>query len=193
MRTLIIIATLSVVPSIALAAFRCVDDQGSTHFEETPPAACSNVPITEVSRSGVTLRTIAPPAAKPVESKPAPIDRAALDQKRHDQALLDSYSSAQEIDAARQRNVEIIQGRVSATQLRLKQVSLREGNLDRSMQAYKDKASPAAKRAALDLQAARDERQSIEASVDRLNKDIEKTQRRFDDDKARWVELHDKR
>jgi hypothetical protein len=191
----IIIATLSIIPSVACSAYRCVDDKGSTHFEDTPPAACANAPIMEVSRSGVVLRTLAPAAAPKREEAKAPIpeDRAALDQQRHDRALLDSYTSEREIEAARDRNIEIIRGRISATQLRLRQVTLRESNLDRSLQAYKDKSSPASQRTSQDLQAAREERQAIEASIERLGRDVEKTRQRFDGDKARWAELHDKR
>ena len=200
MRTLII-TTLIVMPSIAAAAFRCVDEKGSTHFEETPPAACANVPIVEVGRSGATLRTIAPSAPPPApvrkptadEDKAASqADRSTRDAQRRDRALLDSYTSEREIDAARDRNIDIIHGRINAGQLRLKQVSQRERDLDRAVQSLKGRAGPST-RSVQDLQAVRDEKRSIEASIDRLGDDLDNTRRRFEADKARWIELKEKR
>jgi hypothetical protein len=191
----LLVALLFLVPSVASAAFRCVDSKGSTHFEETPPAACGNAPIYEVSRSGMVIRTLAPASsdsriAKPDEGKGgAQADRSAVDQKRRDRALVESYASEKEIDAARDRNLELIAGRLSGATQHLKQVTAREAALDRSVQSAK---APSPKLVS-DLQAARDEKRSLETSVQRLEKEMDRTRSQFDADKRRWAELRDKR
>jgi hypothetical protein len=63
-------AVLAVVPT-AQAAFKCVDDKGKSHFQDTPPAACANVVIYEVSSQGSVIRRIEPTSAAVAAPKDA--------------------------------------------------------------------------------------------------------------------------
>src|SRR5689334_3950381 len=55
-----LVAVLALHASVAGAAFKCVDEKGITHFGDTPPAACANVLMLEVTPSGTVLRRIEP-------------------------------------------------------------------------------------------------------------------------------------
>ena len=163
MRTLVCILFACAVSS-AWASFKCVDANGATHIGDAPPPACANVIMYEIGPSGAVVRRIEPTgnaaagAASAASAHEA--EKAAAAAKRRDRALLDSYTSAQEIDRARDRNVEMLRARIESTDLRMRQLKQNDP-----------------------------EQQSLAASKARLQKELEETQGRFDADKARWIEL----
>jgi hypothetical protein len=174
----------------ALGAFKCVDEKGRTHFEETPPPACANVVTYEISRSGTVIRKIEPTSANAVaredKEKSAEAQKSTAEQKRRDKALLDSYSSEREIDSMRDRNVEILKTRLAAARAVLHKAEAKEHQLQ-GMADAKGRATSALITA--DLERAKTERASAAASVARIEKDLEATQARFAADRARWLEL----
>ena len=184
-KTAALAALLAAAP-VAQAAFKCVDEKGKSHFQDSPPAACANVTIYEVSPSGSVIRRIEPTKAGGTAVKDAAAERQAAEQKRRDRALLDSYSSAGEFDVARDRNLEIIKARLEATKSRLAQVESREADLKRAVASYKGKPAPVVE---VDLEKVSAEREQLQASVARFQKDYDQTRTQFDTDKARWIEL----
>jgi hypothetical protein len=115
---------LALAASPAWAAFKCVDEKGLAHFGDSPPPACARVTIYEVGPSGAVIRKIEPQAA----IAPGSAERAEADRKRdaetrrRDRTLLDTYSSEREFDLARDRNVDMIKGRIEAADIRLRQL-----------------------------------------------------------------------
>jgi len=178
-------ALLAVAPA-AQAAFKCVDEKGKSHFQDTPPVACANVVIYEVSASGTVIRKLEPSGGAAAAAKNLDAERRDAERKRRDRALLDSYSSAPEFDVARDRNLEIINSRLDGTKTRLTQVEQRETELRTAVTSYKGKAPPAVTQ---DLEKVSAERSQLAASVARFQKEYEHTRTQFDADKARWIEL----
>ena len=174
----------------ASAAFKCTDEKGRTHFEDTLPEACANVVTYEISRSGSVIRKIEPTAAKvddPASRQKAVADeKAGIERKRHDSVLLDTYASEREIDAARDRNVDILKNRLSAARMNAQRAQQREKDVQRLVDG-KGRSVPDAM--AADLARAKTERATADATLARIEKDMEETQARFAADKARWVEL----
>lgn len=174
----------------AVAAFKCTDENGRTHFEETPPAACGNAVIYELSRSGAVIRKIEPAGdagdKRATSEKAAAIDKASGEQKRRDTVLLDSYSSEREIDAARDRNLEMLRNRLSAARATAQKAELREQQVQKLVDAKGRAVTPVL---AADLEAAKTERAHAVASAARAEKDLESTQARFAAEKSRWLEL----
>ena len=173
----------------AVAAFKCVDEKGRTHIEETLPAACTNVVTYEISRSGTVIRKIEPSGtriAPESKAKSAESEKSAAEQKRRDKALLDSYSSEREIDAVRDRNVEILKTRLAAARGVLQKAEARE---QRAQQMVDTKGKAATTVNANDLELAKQERATAAKTVARLEKDLEETQARFAADTKRWLEL----
>ena len=114
------------------------------------------------------------------------MDKSAAEQKRRDKALLDSYSSEREIDAMRDRNVEILKTRLGAARGVLQKAEAREQQVQKMVDATRGK--PPASLAA-DLERLKAERATAATSVARLEKDLEATQARFAADTKRWLEL----
>ena len=137
---------------MAGAAYKCVDDKGVTHIGDTEPAACANVMMYEVSRSGAVIRSIEPtptPEQLRVKLEEAErrkeAERAAGEQKRKDLALLSSYSKEREFDVARDRNIEPITGRINNSKERIKVIEKRVKDLEDEMEFYKAGKSKASK------------------------------------------------
>ena len=178
--------------SAATAAYKCVDEKGAPHFGDTPPAACANVTTFEINSSGSVVRRIEPSsmpsATDPAKTRDA--ERASMEAKRRDRALLDSYSSEREIDLARDRSVDMIKVRIDSLHLQVQQVTQREKDAARAVEAHKGAPSEALN---ANLAKVRDEKAALEASLVRYEKDLEATRTRFEADKKRWGELRENR
>jgi len=178
-------AVLAAVPT-AQAAFKCVDEKGKSHFQDTPPAACANVVIYEVSSQGSVIRRIEPTSAAVAAPKDVNAERQAAEQKRRDRALMETYSSPGEIDIARDRNLDIIRSRLEGVKTRLVQIEGREKELQTGLASYKGKPAPAIQQ---DLDKVQADKAQWQASLARFQKDYDQTQAQFDADKKRWMEM----
>lgn len=187
---------------LASAVYKCVDEKGHVLFGDTPPYACANVPIYELSPSGLVLRRIDPtPTPQQVElmreerARKLKEDHLAAEQKRKDLALLNTYSSAKEFDVARDRNVEPVAGRITAAQERIKELDQREAQIAAQVKGYEDKPGKGGKSAqppawlTEDLARVRDERATLNGAIVRYHKEIEDLRKRYDTDKQRWLAL----
>ena len=172
------------------AAFKCTDEKGRTHFEDTLPDACANVVTYEISRSGTVIRKIEPTRAKvddrAEKQKSAEDEKAAMEGKRRDRVLLDSYGSEREIDAARDRNVDMLKNRLSAAKTTAQKAQQREKEVQRLVDG---KGRSVTDTMNADLARAKKDRATADEAVARIEKDMESTQARFAADKARWTEL----
>ncbi len=184
------------------AAYKCVDEKGTSHFGDTPPAGCANVPMQEVSPGGKVLRTIEPSLtdeqvkAKAVETEQKKAaEKTAAEQKRKDMALLSSFASAQEFDVARDRNVEPIKARIGLARERIKQVEKSEGKIQEEMEFYKAGKGKSGKGKEMPAnlvegkKGAELERATIEKSIVGYEREIEAIRNKFDADKKRWVAI----
>jgi hypothetical protein len=195
----------------AHAAYKCVDERGVTLIGDVPPAGCANVVMYEITSSGQVRRKIDPtPTPEQLKSrleeqqKKREEDRIAFERKRKDLALLNTYSSEQEIDVARDRNIEPIRGRIKGAQERLDAVVAHLKQVDEQIEDYqagkkaprgahgeKARAEPPAPPAALvaERDRARKEKASLEKSIADANKEIDAVRTRYEADKRRFAEI----
>ena len=184
------------------AAYKCVDEKGFTHIGDTEPAACTNVMMYEVSKSGAVIRSIEPtPTPEQVKVKREEAERrkeaerAAGEQKRKDLALLSSYSNEREFDVARDRSIEPLTGRINNSKDRIKVIEKRIREIDDEMEFYKAGKSKAAKTReappslVAELQRARAEKETLEKAVVTNEREIVSLKGKFDIDKKRWMDL----
>ncbi|HET7731961.1 MAG TPA: DUF4124 domain-containing protein [Usitatibacter sp.] len=159
----------------AWSAYKCVDERGKSHYQDTPPAECANVVTYEVSPSGKVLRRIEPTSAAappPATSKEA--DRASLDRARRDRTLLDSFSNEKEIDAARDRSLQLLTARVTDAESRLEHARARR------KQAVAAKA---------DSEKLRNDEAAAEKTLAGYRAERQRVVDDFERDKQRWREL----
>lgn len=188
----------------ASAVYKCTDEKGLTLFGDTPPAGCGNVPIYEIGPGGRLLRKLDPTptpeqakerAAEEARAKQAAI--AAAGQKRRDMALLNSYTSAEEFDVARDRNVEPVTGRIASAQERMKELDAREAEITEQIASMKETVKakkgdeefePPAWLAA-NLDRVHKERANLVTGIARYRKQIEELRAKYEGDKQRWITL----
>ena len=203
MKTRKLLALLALAfASPAFAAFKCVDEKGVTRIGETPPEECGNVVMYEISRSGQVLRKIDPSlteaevkARKDEVERRKEADKASAEQRRKDEALLNTYASEREIDMTRDRNIEPINGRIKVAKERIVAVDKRVTQLEEEMEFYKAGKSKAAKgreapqNLVHDLERLKKEKVVLEKSIAGYEKEIEVMRGKYDTDKQRWIAL----
>jgi hypothetical protein len=200
-RILVLLAVAFAAP--AGASYKCVDTKGVTHIGDTPPDACANVVMYEMSASGAVLRKIDPtPTPEQVKAileereRKKDSDRAAADQKRKDTALLASFSGEQEFDVVRDRNIEPLTGRIKSNDERIRAVDKRIKELEDEMEFYKAGKSGKSGKSSepppvlIEVMArTRTEKATLEKANVGYVKEIEDIKAKFDADKKRWVSL----
>ncbi|HSN21265.1 MAG TPA: DUF4124 domain-containing protein [Usitatibacter sp.] len=202
MRRMLGLLLIALHAPLASAVYRCVDEQGHTLFGDTPPGGCGNVPIYEVSPSGMVLRRIDPtPTPQQLEMQREQRERherearAAAEQRRKDMALLNTYDSAAEFDMARDRNIQPVAGRITAAQERIKELDQRERDIEKQVAGFAQRAGKDGKKAEApawmveDLQRVRSERKELKGAIVRYNQEIGELRARYDGDKKRWIAL----
>jgi hypothetical protein len=186
----------------AQAAYRCVDEKGRTHVGDTPPPACANVVMYEVTRNGTVIRKIEPSLTE--EQVKAKIDaaekakaaeKAAAEQKRKDLALLASYANEREFDVARDRNLDPLRQRISQSEQRSKEIERRVKTVKEEMEFYtagkkrSDKGKDQAAPMAAELERLEEEKKQIARNIDGYNREIAAIRAKFETDKQRWLAL----
>ena len=200
-KILCLAAALAFAPS-AFAVYKCVDEKGITRIGETPPDECSNVPMQEVSRSGTVLRTIAPSltpaqveANRAAEEKRKVENKAAAEQARKDEALLNTYASDREIDMTRDRNIEPINARIRIAKERIVAIDKRMQQIQDEMEFYKagkgksGKTRETPEALVHDLDRAKKEKATIEKSLTDYDKEIAALKAKYETDRQRWTAL----
>lgn len=175
--------------------YKWVDDNGTTHYGETIPPEYAGKDHEVLDKEGRVIRSeeVMTPErrrAKDMENaKKREAAAAAHEQQLRDRTLLNTYSSVNEIELARTRNVQQIDARINAIN-----ASIRAANDNLvSLQTEADNFTKANRKIPASLQ------QDLQDAKNRLAKLqqeaaiplAEKTalEARFDADKARYIEL----
>ncbi len=111
----------------AAKVYRWVDEDGTVHFGDQVPPEYAPVERQVLNQYGVPLKTekgLLTEEDVAAEKKAAAERAAAIAAARRDEVLLSTYLSVEEIEALRNRRVELIDGQISVTENYL--ASLRE-------------------------------------------------------------------
>jgi len=107
--------------------YRWVDEQGVVHFGDQVPAEYAPIDRQVLNQYGIPLRTEQGTLTEEeleAERRAAAEKKAAAAAARRDEVLLSTYLSVEEIEALRNRRIELIDGQISVTSNYLQ--SLRE-------------------------------------------------------------------
>lgn len=179
----------------AAKMYKWVDDKGTTHYGETIPPEYANKDRTELNKAGrvVDKKEVLTPEerrAKELEdARKREDEEAAVEQKRRDKALLNTYSSVKEIDLARTRNLQQVEARLNSINSQLKMAGDNLAGLQKEADGY----TSASKQIPASLQ---EDLQESQARLTKLKQDMEKSraekatvEARYDAEKTRYKEL----
>jgi hypothetical protein len=174
-----------------------VDDEGVTHYGDRIPAEYSDKPKTVMNEHGVTVGHIR--GKKTEQEIEAERVAAAMAlqlelQKRADRALLATYQNVDEIEMHRDRRIELFQAQSRVTELYLRNLDRRLGQLKQESGQYRPYSSdPSAEMVDPKLI---HEIEETEATISRHQKNLAKYQQeerkiieRFDGDIHRFRDL----
>jgi hypothetical protein len=180
----------------AAKIFKWVDEKGVTHYGESIPPEYKDQAATEMSKHGLTVRKL-DAAATGNEARKAAEEKAikdreekqrAFEQRRRDMALMNTYTSAREIDEHRERTLQVPIQTLKGLEPRLKKAKDRLTNLQSQAAALAAKGKSAD---GLDQDIADEqvEIQNIKADMDRSQAQIDAIKLKFAADKKRFMEL----
>lgn len=179
----------------AAKMYKWVDDKGVTHYGETIPPEYAHRDREELNKAGrvVEKKEVLTPEerhARELEDiRKREDEEAALEQKRRDKALLNTYSNVKEIDLTRDRSLQQVEARINSIGSQLK---MAEDNL-KALQKEADGYTKANRNIHVSLQ---EDLKESQARLTKLQQDMEKSraekaavEARFNADKARYREL----
>ena len=185
---------LFAIPSVTAYAtmYKWVDEKGVTHYGDSIPPEYRNSANIELNKGGVILKKN-DPALTPEQIKAKEEELAkrkqAKETNRRDAILLGTYSSAEEIDLARDRNLKQIEEVIKHTQEQLKSV---QDELDASRKhvaAYKRENKPVPDTLLSDIEILEKNKQDLEVAIVQKRSDAQVLRARFEEEKKRYIEL----
>lgn len=178
----------------AQAVFVCTTVEGRTITSDRPPPECANRPIKELRPDGSVRRVIEPPLTE--EQRRARAEKARREQleqearraqARRDIALMETYASEQEIKTARQAALAGRQVVIDRARQRLEAFAKERAKLQDEAEFYVGRKMPEKLERA--FAANHDLAQAEMRLIAEMQADMERINRRFDAELARYREL----
>lgn len=179
--------------------YKWVDNNGITHYGETIPPEYADRDHEVLNKAGRVIQTeeVMTPerrrAKEQEDAKKREQAEAALEQQRHDRTLLNTYSNVNEIDQARIRNMQQIDARINAINAYINAANDNLASLQEEAATY-DKANRT-KPSSLkqDLLDAKNRLEQLQQDQQGPLAEKAALQKRFDADKARYIQLTGKK
>jgi len=194
---LLIILVISAAMSLPAAAktFKWVDDQGRTHYGEIIPPEYANKDRQTLNKSGTVIKSqevLTPEEHRIKEAESAKNNAEAAtirDQKRYDKSLTSTYSSVEEIELSRTRNIQQVDARINSLKARLKMAQSSLLTLQKDANARTKSGQKIPSSLHDDITEAQSLMTRLQLDLDKQNADRLEVEKRFDADKARYKEL----
>ena len=164
-----------------------VDEHGVTHYGDMLPPEYAGHQSTEMNSQGVTVRRKA--SATSHKDKQAGKPTELSEQDRRDKALLNSFTTAKEIDLARDRNLQMDQASLQSLKLRLTDAEERLQKTNAAIAEFSQKKKPVPADLAETQTLQQAEIGKIHEQMAQKQASMEATRQRFDNDKQRFIEL----
>lgn len=183
LRTVLLLLT-SFPPPAHSAIVKWKDDKGVTHYGDSVPTQYVNRESSEISKQGITLKRF-----KPVSVQDKAIDAAKLAQDKKDKALLSAFTNANEIDLARDRNLQLDIIAVENLQLQKKNSFKKLTENQSAANKFIKKNKPIPVDLSADIKNNQAEVAKKDKQINERKSAMEETRQRFDYDKIRYIAL----
>ena len=197
LRTLALLlgAACLATPAIAQKLYKYTDPAtGRTIYTDKVPAEQAGKANEQLSGQGMVVkRNEAAPTADQIAAREADRKRkleeeiAAKEEKRKNQALLNTYPSEKDIDEARDRAIEANEEAVKDAERKLADAEKRKKALAAEAEFYAKRPMPAQLKR--DIQQNEVERKAVTELVEKKKQEIDAINARYDEDLRRYREL----
>ncbi|MGA7950617.1 MAG: DUF4124 domain-containing protein [Thiobacillaceae bacterium] len=177
--------------------YRWVDDHGHVHYGDTLPANAGERGSAELGKSGQVMKRSESlqerNARLAAEAEAARIKKEKDEQNRVDQTLLETFTSTNEIDLARDRALEFHRMAIESAKIRMSQVAVNQTEVNaRAAEIIKRRKDlPPYIKNQIDANQA--ELDSLSRTVKANQDAMVDVRAKYDADKARYRELTEKK
>ncbi len=196
---LVLVAVFAAWSAQAQQIIKCVGKDGKTYVGSTLPPQCAGQAVNEMNKQGQVVKrteaTLTPEqrAAKEAEErlmkeKEAEVARKEKEETRKNKALLSTYASEKDIEAARRQALADNEKAVVETQTKIAQIEKTGVTMRKELEFYQGKNKPPANV----MQAIQNNEIDLKAQQNLLaakKKDVDVINARYDEDKRRYLEL----
>lgn len=196
---LLLLLAATATPAAMGAMYKWVDEKGVTHYGDTLPPQAAGRGQEELNRSGVIIKRT--PAALTPEQRKVQEDAAlkekaeaqkTLEQKRRDSALLNTYTTPEEIDLARNRSLQQQDGAIQSIQVNIKSAQARLASLQAQAARGEKGKRPISPDLSQDIQDAQTEVARLSGMLEQRRAERAQIEAKYAADKARFLELKGK-
>ena len=167
--------------------YKCVDDAGKVYYSDSPKEDCSKG--TEMNRHGVVVRKPGEktgPVVKPKEDLKKP---ELATGERRDRALMATYTTEADIDAARDRTLEMPLQALKTAETRLEKVNGELFELKKQADALAAKQKPLPPDLIEEVQLKHKAVTALDAEIVQKKAGADNIRARYESDKQRFREL----
>jgi hypothetical protein len=181
--------------------YRCTGNDGKKYYGQTVPQACFGQPLELINKQGMVVKRIDPEGeekarlAKEAEAeKKRELEAAQKETMRRNRALLATYTSENDIEESRKRDLTNHQRGVQEVEHRIAEIKRRQAQYHKELALFQEagKGTPSARlqeeitNAEIDLKA----QQTL---LDAKKKESVSINTRYDEDRRRYREATGKR
>ena len=161
-----------------------VDRSGVTHYGDKLPAQEAGRNSSEMNNQGIVVKQIIIG-----DKKNEVIDQQKLEQARKEKILLASYTKPEEIDLARDRNLQLDQAALQALTQQKINVTTRTTRNNKAIEGFQARKKPLPPYLIDELKLAKTESANIDKQLAQLKLSMEATRKHYAEEKARFIAL----
>jgi hypothetical protein len=169
--------------------YKCIDSAGKAYYSDKLNPDCAQT--SELNRQGVVMpkkKETAKPA-QPKADAAAATPKAAKEQERRDQALIATYTSEEEIDAARDRSLAIPAQGTKAIEAKLETANDQLAALKKEADSLAAQQKPLPAHLLEEVNASQKQIAKLEAEIAQRKAQSDSIRTKYEADKKRFREL----
>jgi Domain of unknown function (DUF4124) len=178
------LAMSSIASAESKKIVKWVDSKGVTQYGDKLPASEAGRNNSEMNRQGMTVKKNVT-----LDKSNEAVDQQKLVQERKDKILLASYTKADEIDLARERNLQMDLAAVQALNQQKINISNRTTRNNKTAEGFLARKKPIPAYLSDELRLAKLESSRIDKQLVQRKLSMEATRKHYEEEKARFIAL----
>ena len=169
--------------------YKCIDSAGKAYYSDKMNPDCGQG--TELNRQGVVMKKKeVAKSGKPMNAEESADSEKSLKAQRRDRALMATYTTEEEIDAARDRSLAIPAQGTKTTETKLDKANQKLTELKKQADALAAQQKPLPAHLLEDVAVNQKDIATLEADLAQRKAQADAIRAKFESDKLRFRELH---